>query len=497
MSHLSLIGRRALVALAVVLGPGAFVASAQPKPNVIVLFSDDAGYADFGFMNQFTGQTTEFKTPNLDALAAGGVKMSAGYVAAPVCSVSRAGLLTGRFPSRFGVVYNFSNLNSPNDGVPTSEALATELMKQAGYTTGVFGKWHVGAEVAKQPQSNSVDTFFGVLGGGRPYFGTGGDPVYHNTTVSSWTTEPSYNNIPADPTLKRNFTDAIGDEASKFVADNANQANPFFMYVPFTAPHSPYDLAKADDVAQFDGTSLTGLRKNVAASTYAMDRAVGNIMARVNDPDGNPNTNDSIADNTIIVFMNDNGGNFPTDPPAQGQMVHDNSPLRDYKGSMFEGGIRVPMVIKAPGLAAGVYNQSVSSVDLLPTFLAAAGAAVPGNMDGVNLLPYLNGSQTGPAHDTLFWSGGVNGWAVRQGNWKLVKANQGAFVQLYQINANGTGEQAADIKTGQQPAIYQSMLKDFVDYEATLAKATTTTLSNISYLNLFDAVRVRTDLSTD
>ena len=306
---------------------------------------------------------------------------------------------------------------------------------------------------------------------------------------------PSFNNIPEDPLLHRHITDAYGDRASQFVATHANQANPFFMYVPFTAPHSPYSQAKQQDLAEFDNTSLTGLRKNTAALTYAMDRAVGNIIARVNDPDGNPNTNDSIAGNTIIVFINDNGGNTPGDPATGGEEVHKNTPLRDWKGSAFEGGIRVPMLIKAPGLDPGVFDQAVTALDLFPTFLAAADIAAPDNLDGANLLPYLEGEQTGAVHDTLYWRGGVNYWAIRQGDWKLTKTLRSSLIQLYHLNANGTGETTP--VTAANPTIVQEMLKDYVDWETTLDKATQTMAPNFTYLNRFDAFRFRTDLSTN
>ena len=482
--------QRAISVFAFLLGVQCgLVALAQPKPNIIFLLSDDAGYADFGFMNQFTGQTTEFKTPNLDALAQQSVRFSQAYVSASVCSASRAGVLTGRYQERFGFDYNVSNANDPRDGMPTNETLIFEALKTAGYSTGVIGKWHIGAELVKQPQNQGVDEFFGIWEGSEPYF-TGG--ARRGATAVNWKIEPSFNNIPADPTLGRMITDAHGDEASKFIATHANQANPFFMYVPFTAPHSPYDQAKASDLAQFDSTSMTGYRKNTAALTYAMDRAVGNIMARVNDPNGDGNTSDSIANNTIIVFTNDNGGDGPGDPVTNGEMVTNNFPLRDYKASLFEGGIRVPMLIKAPGATPGNNNQVVSSLDFFPTFLNAAGVANPGNLDGIDVMPFLTGQQAGVMHDELFWRGGVNGFAVRKGDWKVTKGVKGGFIQLYHLNPDGSGETV--IETNNQPAKYQELINDYVDWETAMAKGSSTTM--ITYLNRFDGFRFRNDLGT-
>jgi autotransporter-associated beta strand protein len=466
------------------------VLAQQPKPNIILLFADDAGYADFEFMNPLVGETTEFKTPNLNAFAAQSRLMSNGYVAVPVCSASRAGMLTGR--QGFGFEYNVSNANDPRDGMPVGEVMMQEALKQAGYKTGAFGKWHIGAETVKQPGNQGFDEFYGILAGGRPYFATGGVPVLRNTTSIAWQNEASFNNIPPDPTLGRHFTDAIGDEASKFVANNANQAQPFFMYVPFTAPHAPYDAAKAQDLALFDSTSLTGIRKNVAALTYAMDRAVGNIIARVNDPNGDGNQDDSIADNTIIVFANDNGGEQPL--PSYGNVAgHDNGPLLRWKGTAWEGGIRVPMIVNMPGGGTGVYNEMVSTLDLMPTFLAAAGVPLPNNLHGENLAPFLSGQQTGPVHDALFWRGGSNYWAMRKGNWKLVHGSQTAGFQLYLLNPDGSGEDPALSHNNSDRPVFEAMLKEFVDWEATQSKPLHTTSFA---LNRFDAFRFRQDIAT-
>ncbi|MCC6494488.1 MAG: sulfatase-like hydrolase/transferase [Pirellulales bacterium] len=471
--------------------------AAWAAPNIVVLFSDDAGYADFGFMSQVAGEASQFKTPNLDALAQQSTLFANAYVSSSVCAASRAGLLTGRAGARFGMEYNIANSNSPNDGVPTSEVLITEALKQRGYSTGVVGKWHVGAEAAKQPQNQGVDEFFGILTGGRTYFYSPGElssyAVRRNTTVVDWSSEASFNNVPPDTTLGRHFTDALGDEASRFISTHANEVNPFFLYVPFNSPHSPYDKAKEQDLAEFDGTSLTGFRKNAAALTFGMDRAIGNILDRLDDPDGDGDMSDSIADNTIVVFLNDNGGAPPTDPLAAGQQVHDNGVLRGWKGSTWEGGIRTPMLMRVPGVSAGVFNPMVSSLDLYSTFLAAAGeTSLPANLDGANLLPFVEGAQTGPVHDALYWRGGVNGWAIREGDWKLVRGGATAYPRLYNLS---TDVSESTFLNASQPAMLNKLIGDFVDWEATLAKPTQTTLSNFTF-NRFDAFQQRNDVGT-
>jgi autotransporter-associated beta strand protein len=474
-------------------------AEALAAPNIVLIVSDDAGYADFGFMNQFTGQTTEFKTPNLDALAQQSVVFSNAYVTASACSPSRAGMLTGRYQQKFGMDYNIQSTSSTLVGVPPSEVMIPARLKQLGYSTGMVGKWHQGLTALQQPQNKGFDDFYGIWEGGRSYFSS--DPDVHpskvrleNGSAVPWQTESSFNGIPNDPVLGRHLTDAFGDEASRFIATHANQASPFFLYFTFNAPHLPYTQAKQQDLDEFASTSFDyPYRKNAAALTYGMDRNIGYILDRINDPNGDGNQSDSIADNTIVVFTNDNGGNTPSDPVANNQMVHDNTPLRDYKGSGFEGGIRVPMMIRMPNVAGGVSNEPVISLDLLPTFLAAGGGTIVPNLDGENLMPLLQGTQTGAVHDALFWRGGLNyHMAVRKGEWKLVKGAKTANAhRLYRLNPNGSGEDA--FMEAAEPEKFQELVRDYVNWEVTLAKPTQT---DFIALNRFDAFRFRNDQPT-
>ncbi len=471
---------------------------AQPKPNVIVILADDAGYADFGFMNQYTGETTEFKTPNIDALAGQGKVFTNAYMTASICSVSRAGLLTGRNPSRFNFEYNVVDGANQFNGVPGSEFTMAEAMKQAGYKTSIMGKWHLGFDTPQLPAAQGFDYFYGIKGGIRNYFGPGGTgpTIFRNTTnLPAWNSEPSFNNIPSDPTHGRMFTDAIADEATQYISQNSNQADPFFMYLPFTAPHSPYDKVKAADSAEFDSTSLVGYRKNVAALTLSMDRAVGLIMARLNDPNGDGNTIDSIANNTIVVFSSDHGGALPvtdpTLPTPNTTALHDNGPLRGYKGQGFEGGLRVPLIIKAPGVTAGTSNEAITSMDLMPTFLAAAGAAAPSNLDGRDLTAVLQGAQSGALHDAMYWRSGFYYFAIRKGDWKLVKGSEYEPATLYHLNPDGSGETLS--MNNAEPALFRSMLNEFVDWEATLGKPQQRITG---FINRFDVFRFNQNAST-
>jgi autotransporter-associated beta strand protein len=452
---------------------------AQPaRPNIVLIVSDDGGYADWGFMNQFSGQTTQFKTPRMDQLAQQSVVFSNGYVSSPLCASSRAGLLTGKYQQRFGFEWNISDGASTTDGMPASETMMSERFKQLGYTTGIVGKWHIGNDEPRQPQNQGFDESFVFLNGSNRYYANtpNAHPLYRNGVQVEWQNEASFNGTPGDSTYGRFLTDAFGDEASRFVAQHADDANPFMLYLPFNAPHYPNTHIKATDMAEFHNSTLPRLRKITASLTFGMDRNIGEVLDRLDDPNQDGNTADSIRNNTIIVFVNDNGG----DKPLPDGQTYDNGVLRDYKGSHWEGGIRVPYMISAPGVAPGVVHDMVSSLDIFPTLLAAAGESTAG-YDGVNLLPRLTGQQTGPVHDTLFWRMGVDGFAVRKGDWKLAKGRSNAAIELYRLNANGTGE-TVDLSS-QNPGKLQELIRDFVGWETTVDKVKWT--SAFTH-NLFD-----------
>jgi len=460
-------------------------------PNIVLIVSDDAGYADFGFMNQFTGQTTQFKTPRLDDLARESVVFSNAYVSGTLCSFSRAGLLTGRYAQRFGVEWNFAETNLPHDGVPVDQVLISERMHQLGYATGMVGKWHQGVSAQFAPWNQGFDEFYGMLQGSRQYFHDPlTPPILRQSTPIAWQNEASFNQVPNDPQSGRLLTDAFGDEASRFIATHADDDNPFFLYVPFTAPHAPNWRWKSSDLEQFAGSDLTPERKGIASLAYGLDRNVGAILDRIDDPNQDGDRSDSIRNNTIVVFTNDNGG---ASPAETGVPYFDNGPLRDYKGSAWEGGSRVPMMIRAPGVDPRVVTDMVSLLDLFPTFVNAAGAAQTTPTDGVNLMPYLRGEQTGAVHDALFWRMRVDNFAVRKGDWKLVKGNSNSTVQLHRLNPDGSGE-TVDL-TSQFPEKVQELIREFVHWEATVDKLRNTGFSSHA-VNNFDEFKQRNDVST-
>jgi arylsulfatase A-like enzyme len=423
--------------------------------------SDDAGYNEFGFTRTLTGATNRFETPNLDALAARSVVARNGYAPAPLCSPTRAGLLTGRYQQRFGFDYNLDPFGAlPNEpALPADELTIADRLKALGYSTGMVGKWHVGYEEGVNlPNDAGFDEFYGIWGGGRDYFSD-----WHSSRVMRKGTQNYENQYrvegnPAeyDPRFGRYVTDAFGDEAADFVRRHAPEDAPFFLYMTPTAPHTPLG-AKQQDMDHFSHIPEEILRVQPAIN-YALDRAVGKVLAAIDDPNGDGDTSDSVRDNTIVVFVNDNGGTN----------INDNTPFAGNKGLTWEGGIRIPFLIYAPGVDPGVYDKPVIGYDILPTVYAAAGGNVAQlNSDGVNLIPYLSGDNTGDPHKALFWRTN-NIWAVRKGDWKLGDFTGAGFpAALYNL-ATDRGETTN--VAAQNPAIVADLLKELAHWEATLEK---------------------------
>jgi arylsulfatase A-like enzyme len=366
---------------------------AESRPNIIIILGDDAGYSDFGVY----GSNNQIKTPNIDRIARQGVTFKQGYVPASVCSPSRAGLLTGRYQQRFGYEENLPRKPQPGDveefmGLPIAEITLARQLKKLGYHTGVIGKWHLGYEEKFHPLNRGFDEFFGFLGGSRSYFPSpdSRDPIYRNRKK-----------VEGHPYL----TDAFGNEAASFVKRNNDR--PFFLYVSFNAVHTPMHAEK-EDMQNVDDISHPK-RQKLAAMTRSMDQEVGQILDELNQQ--------NIKKNTMIFFLNDNGGPVPYNASS-------NAPLRGTKGTALEGGIRVPFLMQWPQkVPAGMtINQPVSSLDIFPTSVAAAGGTLPGDRayDGANLVPYVTGDTAGRIHEELFWRR-KSFAAVRSGPWKLIR----------------------------------------------------------------------------
>jgi arylsulfatase A-like enzyme len=363
---------------------GASLSAAESKPNIIVVVADDLGYADVLFNSL---HPKEIKTPNLDSLAKQSVICRQGYVSGHVCSPTRAGLMTGRYQQRLGL-YTGGEAGS---GLPMTETIFPQFLKPAGYATGQFGKWHLGPDPAWSPALRGFDEVFGFLGrGAHDYFKLDdpNDPIYRGTQVIQ---EKGY------------LTDRLGEETVAFISQN--KTKPFFAYLAFNAVHAPLQ-APDDEVAKFNTGNPD--RNVLLAMGKRLDDAMGKIISTLKQ--------ENLWENTLIFFISDNGG-----PLAQSA---NNTPLRGGKHTDFEGGIRVPFLISWPAqLKPGDWHSPVSSLDILPTALAAAGVAAPTEkpLDGQNLLPLLRG-ESPPQPRDLFWcSGSDEGWwAVRSGDWKLV-----------------------------------------------------------------------------
>jgi arylsulfatase A-like enzyme len=371
------------------------------QPNVLLIVADDLGYHDVGFQG-----SKEIPTPELDRLASRSLLCTSGYVSHSFCSPTRAGVLTGRYQHRFGHESNPAWLpESTVAGLALNETTFPSLMKKAGYTTGAVGKWHLGAHPQFHPLKRGFDEYFGALGGGHQYFpGDKGGVEY---------TIPLNRNGVDEPQTKY-LTDQFGDEAVAFVDRHSGQSKPWMLYLAFNAPHTPLQalvewLEKLTHIKDEK-------RRTYAGMICAMDAAIGRVLNQIESSHQ--------TENTIIYFISDNGG--PNLAVKSGTNFTDNTPLRGAKGSLFEGGMRVPFLISWPSrFKPGIYDQPVIALDFLPTSLAAAGAEtlIPKNLDGVNLVPFLTGESTKAPHDTLFWrmNGPGGDYAVRRGDTKLTR----------------------------------------------------------------------------
>lgn len=423
--------RRLLLSLPLLL-IGSGLASAQTaKPNILVIVGDDMGYADVGFHG-----CKDIPTPNLDALAKSGVRCTNGYVSGPYCSPTRAGLLTGRYQERFGHEFNPAAATA---GLPTSEKTLADRLQAAGYATALVGKWHLGSQPQFHPQQRGFQDFFGFLGGAHAYLPGQLKDVLRGKESAN---EMEY------------LTDAIGREAVGFI--DRNQKKPWFLYLCFNAVHTPMHATDRylDRFPKIEDKQ----RRTYAAMMSAMDDAIGQVIAKLRAA--------GLEENTLIYFISDNGG-----PTMQGTTINGsrNDPLRGSKRQTLEGGIRVPFLVSWKGqLPAGkVYDQPVIQLDFHSTSLAAAGVPIAPEwkLDGVNLLPYLQGKNDQPPHDVLYWRFGQQ-MAIRKGDWKLVQYDNTGR-KLYNL-ASDIGEK--DDQSAKQPDKVKELEAIWQKWNAELVK---------------------------
>jgi len=374
-------------------------ALAADKPNILVIVADDLGYADIGVH----GGTT-VPTPNIDALAASGIRCTNGYVSCPYCSPSRAGFLTGRYQTRFGHEFNPHVGDEAKLGLPLDQRTIADHLRKAGYTTALIGKWHQGFSPPHHPQSRGFDEFFGFLVGGHNY-------ILHKDAEAKFGSAHSHDMIYRDREVQKldgYTTELFTDEALAFIKRHA--ANPSFLYLAYNAVHTPLEIIEKHK-DRIPASVTDPARRGYLSLLLGLDDAIGRITTQLRESGRDKDT--------LIFFLSDNGGSGHEPFLAYNTGV--NAPLRGDKGQTLEGGIRVPFFVAWPGkLPAGkLYEQPVIALDVLPTALKAAGLQPPSDMDGVDLLPHLSGEFDAVPHTSLYWRFGPQK-AIRRGQWKLV-----------------------------------------------------------------------------
>jgi arylsulfatase A-like enzyme len=414
------------------------------KPNIIVILADDLGYADLGVQG-----SPDILSPRIDSIAENGVRFTDGYVTSSQCGPSRAGLLTGRYQNRFGFE---SNETAHVPGIPVTEPIIAERLRAAGYATGMMGKWGVANFHEGHPQQRGFDVTFWNHNGNRlfhdvPSKDDPGIMVRHGNGTKDVLTEYS--------------TDAFTREAVKFI--EANKDQPFFLYLPYVAPHLPRE-ARPQDLARF--AHVPDLRRRITLAMMAnLDDNVGWILDTLRDHD--------LTENTLIFFISDNGG-----ADVKHDLTNDNAsfnhPLQGNKSTMFEGGIRIPFIMQWPAkLPKGaVYKKPAISLDIVATSLAVAGIENPAAPlpEGVNLIPYLTGKNNEAPHQALFWryyfpsqQPKHHSWAIREGDWKLMQYKAWPSPKLFNL-ADDIGE-SRDLAE-QHPGRVQRLKKLWDEWDA-------------------------------
>ncbi|MEY2880764.1 MAG: Arylsulfatase [Verrucomicrobiota bacterium] len=454
---------RLKLAALLLLSLAAVAAAEKAKPNIVFILADDLGYGDLGCMG-----APDLKTPNIDRLAAEGVKFTDFYANAPVCTPTRTGFMTGRWQQRVGLEFAFGYqveqwrrvggawVPEPDIhalGLPLGEVTVADRLKAAGYATGAFGKWHLGYRDEYNPTKRGFDEYFGELLGHADYYG---HKYYDGTPALRDGLTP----------VKRDgyFTDLVNARAVKFIRDHAKQ--PFFLYVPHLAVHAPFQPPDAPQTPFVTKeTMYRGSRAIYAAMVERIDRGVGEILAELE--------RHGLAENTLVVFSSDNGG----------ERWSRNTPLFHHKATLWEGGIRVPCLMRWPArLPRGkITAQPAITMDLHATFLALAGVAAPTEkpLDGIDLLPLLTtattnasaaassaaGAATAPRERTFFWRidrSNRKQRAIREGDWKYL--NDGNTMDLLFNLAADIGERTN--LTSVHPEITERLKRKLAAWEA-------------------------------
>ena len=414
------------------------------KPNILILFADDGGYADFGFQPDVKPDMAKM-TPHIDSIAAAGARFTQAYVTACVCSPSRAGLMTGRYQQRFGHDANLPPLFP--GGLPLFETFGAERLRQIGYHTCLIGKWHLGYPEEYQPNQRGFEYFYGLLQGSRSYYPYD-DPTMDRVILRNDIATPEEGYI----------TDRLGDAACEYI--ESHKEEPFFLFVSFTAPHGPLEPRKGAADEKRVSHIQNAHRRKYAALIAALDDNVGKILSTLEKC--------GLEDDTLVIFTNDNGGPGPDKTGAN------NFPLKGYKGHLDEGGIRVPWAMRFPGVIqpGSVVDQPVITLDILPTLIELTGESVDPawKLDGLSLLPLLRDSNAKLSDRTLYWrrNGPDGPIAIRDQDWKLIilRNSPHATPQLYNL-ATDVGEEN-DVSS-EYPEVVTRLLGKLKSWESELS----------------------------
>ena len=421
-------------------------------PNIVLIMADDLGYAEVGCYGQ-----KKIRTPNLDRMAAEGMRFTQYYAGAPVCAPSRCALMTGKHPGRMSIRNNSEIQPEGQKPIADSDVTIAELLRARGYATACIGKWGLGFPDSEgDPLKQGFDTFFGYNCQRHAH-------NHYPTYIRKNRERIPLEGNPGGPTGKHHTHDLMEAEALKFIEQNA--ARPFFLYLPFTIPHAAIQVPE-DSLAEYrgkwDDPPYTGgqgyqphptPRAAYAAMITRMDRSVGRILERLKSL--------NLDKDTLVIFTSDNGPTHGGVGGSDSAFFESAGPLRGLKGSVYEGGIRVPFISRWPGrIAPGTSRDFVAAHwDILPTLCHAAGADKPRDVDGISFLPILTGNGAMPAREYLYWEFPAYGiqQAVRMGNWKAVRQNmnRGNIVtELYNLK-----EDLAESKNvaAQNPEILKRM----------------------------------------
>ncbi|MBL7077448.1 MAG: sulfatase-like hydrolase/transferase [Kiritimatiellae bacterium] len=442
-------------------------------PNVVLIYADDMGWGDVGYHG-----FDDVLTPNIDRIAESGVQFTQGYVSASVCGPSRAGLLTGVYQQRFGCGENANMAGYPDKmkyplaGLPASQPIIAEMLKERGYRTSHIGKWHMGIDKTLRPLARGFDEYFGFVNGAHDFERWEG---HFGDNRGRWPLWRGDDPLPAQDNAY--LTDLFSDEAVGFIergARNAERGMPFFLYLAYNAIHAPWQVPETY-LERTKHLSDNHERNFIAAMILAMDDGVGRVQAALEKH--------GLAENTIVIFMSDNGS-----PRAQGLTwknrdgVDDwqegpmscKAGLRGFKGDTYEGGTRVPFCMSWPGkIKPGIkHNFPVSNLDIVPTILAAAADhsafRIPHSaFDGVDLLPFINGTKgdTRP-HQTLYWRRD-NDYAIRHGDWKLQWNDQGSTRNITLFNLADDPQERNDLAAA-MPEKAQALQDLFDAWDSTM-----------------------------